>query len=349
MVGVNVPIPVPVGYHSFGGWKDSLFGDHHIYGNDGIALLHPRQGRHHPLARPGGRPGGRRPGLPAQPLRHPEPASAPVSGRRLGRAPEPRATASSYLVGRQRLLGASAVPRAVRTGADRARRARSVSRRTTGALLQPSSLLPACAPSDRPADAPNLLAPSRTTPAVRRPVPSSPGGGRFRPAAASDAGRPVPLTYGSTTARTRCAAPAAPALVAVVAALAVLSSAPAPGPPSPDDAPAVHRADRMMEMNGGVRIDTSYFTAGRPEPPARRPARARFRRQQERRARPGGEAGPRRVRRPDLVRPRLRQVDRGDRAQRPRRPRSRTSPADRLAGRRAPRSSSTRPATRASA
>jgi malonate-semialdehyde dehydrogenase (acetylating)/methylmalonate-semialdehyde dehydrogenase len=36
MVGVNVPIPVPVGYHSFGGWKDSLFGDHHIYGNDGI-------------------------------------------------------------------------------------------------------------------------------------------------------------------------------------------------------------------------------------------------------------------------------------------------------------------------
>ncbi|MDQ1031046.1 CoA-acylating methylmalonate-semialdehyde dehydrogenase [Streptomyces phaeochromogenes] len=38
MVGVNVPIPVPVGYHSFGGWKDSLFGDHHIYGNDGIAF-----------------------------------------------------------------------------------------------------------------------------------------------------------------------------------------------------------------------------------------------------------------------------------------------------------------------
>lgn len=36
MVGVNVPIPVPVGYHSFGGWKDSLFGDHDIYGNDGV-------------------------------------------------------------------------------------------------------------------------------------------------------------------------------------------------------------------------------------------------------------------------------------------------------------------------
>ncbi|NGN68562.1 CoA-acylating methylmalonate-semialdehyde dehydrogenase [Streptomyces sp. A7024] len=36
MVGVNVPIPVPVGYHSFGGWKDSLFGDHHIYGEEGV-------------------------------------------------------------------------------------------------------------------------------------------------------------------------------------------------------------------------------------------------------------------------------------------------------------------------
>ncbi|GAA2713414.1 MULTISPECIES: CoA-acylating methylmalonate-semialdehyde dehydrogenase [Streptomyces] len=36
MVGVNVPIPVPVGYHSFGGWKHSLFGDLHVYGNDGV-------------------------------------------------------------------------------------------------------------------------------------------------------------------------------------------------------------------------------------------------------------------------------------------------------------------------
>ena len=36
MVGVNVPIPVPVGYHSFGGWKDSLFGDAHMYGPEGI-------------------------------------------------------------------------------------------------------------------------------------------------------------------------------------------------------------------------------------------------------------------------------------------------------------------------
>ncbi len=36
MVGVNVPIPVPVGYYSFGGWKESLFGDSHAYGPDGI-------------------------------------------------------------------------------------------------------------------------------------------------------------------------------------------------------------------------------------------------------------------------------------------------------------------------
>ena len=36
MVGVNVPIPVPVGYYSFGGWKASLFGDLHIYGEDGF-------------------------------------------------------------------------------------------------------------------------------------------------------------------------------------------------------------------------------------------------------------------------------------------------------------------------
>ncbi len=36
MVGVNVPIPVPVGYYSFGGWKGSLFGDLHIYGEDGF-------------------------------------------------------------------------------------------------------------------------------------------------------------------------------------------------------------------------------------------------------------------------------------------------------------------------
>ncbi len=36
MIGVNVPIPVPVGYYSFGGWKASLFGDLHVYGEDGF-------------------------------------------------------------------------------------------------------------------------------------------------------------------------------------------------------------------------------------------------------------------------------------------------------------------------
>ena len=39
MVGVNVPIPVPVAYHSFGGWKRSLFGDHHIHGMEGVRFF----------------------------------------------------------------------------------------------------------------------------------------------------------------------------------------------------------------------------------------------------------------------------------------------------------------------
>src|SRR5262249_42459345 len=36
MIGINVPIPVPVSYYSFGGWKASLFGDTHAYGTDGV-------------------------------------------------------------------------------------------------------------------------------------------------------------------------------------------------------------------------------------------------------------------------------------------------------------------------
>jgi malonate-semialdehyde dehydrogenase (acetylating)/methylmalonate-semialdehyde dehydrogenase len=36
MVGINVPVPVPVAYYSFGGWNNSLFGDRHIYGPEGI-------------------------------------------------------------------------------------------------------------------------------------------------------------------------------------------------------------------------------------------------------------------------------------------------------------------------
>ena len=36
MVGVNVPIPVPMAYHSFGGWKDSIFAEHHMHGMEGV-------------------------------------------------------------------------------------------------------------------------------------------------------------------------------------------------------------------------------------------------------------------------------------------------------------------------
>jgi malonate-semialdehyde dehydrogenase (acetylating)/methylmalonate-semialdehyde dehydrogenase len=36
MVGINVPIPVPMSFYSFGGWKNSLFGDLHVYGADGV-------------------------------------------------------------------------------------------------------------------------------------------------------------------------------------------------------------------------------------------------------------------------------------------------------------------------
>jgi malonate-semialdehyde dehydrogenase (acetylating)/methylmalonate-semialdehyde dehydrogenase len=36
MVGVNVPIPVPMAFHSFGGWKRSLFGDHNVHGPEGV-------------------------------------------------------------------------------------------------------------------------------------------------------------------------------------------------------------------------------------------------------------------------------------------------------------------------
>jgi malonate-semialdehyde dehydrogenase (acetylating)/methylmalonate-semialdehyde dehydrogenase len=43
MVGVNVPIPVPVAYHPFGGWKQSLFGDTHVYGPEGIAFYTRRK------------------------------------------------------------------------------------------------------------------------------------------------------------------------------------------------------------------------------------------------------------------------------------------------------------------
>ena len=38
MIGINVPIPTPVGYYSFGGWKDSLFGEHHAHGPEGVSF-----------------------------------------------------------------------------------------------------------------------------------------------------------------------------------------------------------------------------------------------------------------------------------------------------------------------
>ncbi len=38
MIGINVPIPVPMAYYSFGGWMDSLFGDHHIHGPEGVSF-----------------------------------------------------------------------------------------------------------------------------------------------------------------------------------------------------------------------------------------------------------------------------------------------------------------------
>ena len=39
MVGINVPIPVPMAYYSFGGWKNSLFGDSHAHGMDGVQFF----------------------------------------------------------------------------------------------------------------------------------------------------------------------------------------------------------------------------------------------------------------------------------------------------------------------
>jgi malonate-semialdehyde dehydrogenase (acetylating)/methylmalonate-semialdehyde dehydrogenase len=38
MIGINVPIPVPMAFHSFGGWKDSLFGDRHVHGTEGVSF-----------------------------------------------------------------------------------------------------------------------------------------------------------------------------------------------------------------------------------------------------------------------------------------------------------------------
>ena len=55
MVGINVPIPVPMAFHCFGGWKRSLFGDHHAR-REGVRFYtrsrpSPRAGRRHPHGR----------------------------------------------------------------------------------------------------------------------------------------------------------------------------------------------------------------------------------------------------------------------------------------------------------
>ena len=38
MIGINVPMPVPMAFYSFGGWKDSLFGDKHVHGPEGVSF-----------------------------------------------------------------------------------------------------------------------------------------------------------------------------------------------------------------------------------------------------------------------------------------------------------------------
>jgi len=43
MVGINVPIPVPMAFHSFGGWKRSLFGGHHMHGPEGVKFYTKRK------------------------------------------------------------------------------------------------------------------------------------------------------------------------------------------------------------------------------------------------------------------------------------------------------------------
>ena len=69
MVGINVPIPVPVAYYSFGGWKASLFGDLHMYGPEGIQFYTRAKVVTLALAGPRHLEGG--PRLPSHPLRRP--------------------------------------------------------------------------------------------------------------------------------------------------------------------------------------------------------------------------------------------------------------------------------------
>ncbi len=57
MVGINVPIPVPMAFHSFGGWKSSLFGDHHMHGPEGVRFYTTAEDHQRRAGRPGIRSG----------------------------------------------------------------------------------------------------------------------------------------------------------------------------------------------------------------------------------------------------------------------------------------------------
>jgi malonate-semialdehyde dehydrogenase (acetylating)/methylmalonate-semialdehyde dehydrogenase len=61
MVGINVPIPVPMAWHSFGGWKQSLFGDHHAYGDEALRFYTRYKSVMQRWPEDGGRGGGRGP------------------------------------------------------------------------------------------------------------------------------------------------------------------------------------------------------------------------------------------------------------------------------------------------
>ena len=78
MVGINVPIPVPVAYYSFGGWKASLFGDTHIYGPEGINFY--TRGKVVTSRWPDPATSQGRPRLPADALMH-HPSRSPLSIR----------------------------------------------------------------------------------------------------------------------------------------------------------------------------------------------------------------------------------------------------------------------------
>ncbi len=67
MVGINVPIPVPMAYYSFGGWKASLFGDTHAHGAEGVHFFTRTKAITSPLARP--QPRRHQPRLPREQVR----------------------------------------------------------------------------------------------------------------------------------------------------------------------------------------------------------------------------------------------------------------------------------------